>query len=85
LVTKDYPYLSNKLHKDYDRNTLIQEKENIETTGRNNMLFANILIVTGSLAFTILSYKYIKDQKAKKYDLLQKRIAEGNNVLWTKK
>ncbi|PQA97004.1 hypothetical protein B0A69_02855 [Chryseobacterium shigense] len=86
LVTKDYPYLSNKLHKDYDRNTLIQEKEKIETTGRNNMLFANILIVTGSLAFTILSYKYIKDQKIKKqYDLLQKRIAEGNNVLLDKK
>lgn len=80
LITKDYPYLSNKLHKDYDRSTLIQEKEIVEKTARNNMWFANILILTGSVAFTILTYKYIKDQKIKKrYELLQKRIAESNN------
>ena len=86
LITKDYPYLSSKLHRDYDKSTLIQEKENIETAGRNNMLLAKILILTGSFAFTILTYRYVKDQKIKKqYDLLQKRIAEGTNMLVDKK
>lgn len=86
LITKDYPYLSNKLHKDYDRSSLIQEKESIEKTARNNMWFANILILTGSVAFTILTYKYVKDQKIKKqYDLLQKRMAESNNWQENKK
>lgn len=86
LITKDYPYLSSKLYKDYDRSTLLKEKENIETTARNNMLVANILIFTGSIAFTILTYKYVKDQKIKKqYDLLQKRIAEGNIMQVDKK
>ncbi|MFY1047503.1 helix-turn-helix domain-containing protein [Chryseobacterium sp. GP-SGM7] len=86
LITKDYPYLSNKLHKDYDRSSMIQEKENIEKTARHNMLFANILILTGSVAFTILTYKYVKDQKIKKkYDLLQQKIADTNNSQVDKK
>ncbi|MDR6156622.1 MULTISPECIES: helix-turn-helix domain-containing protein [Chryseobacterium] len=86
LITKDYPYLSSKLHKNYDRSTLMKEKENIEKTARNNMWFANILILTGSVAFTVLTFKYVKDQKIKKqYDLLQKRIAEGNNIVVDKK
>lgn len=86
LITKDYPYLSSKLHKNYDRSALIQEKENIEKTSRNNMWFANILILTGSVAFIILTYKYVKNQKIKKqYDLLQKRIVQGNNIVVDKK
>ncbi|WP_333853004.1 AraC family transcriptional regulator [Epilithonimonas sp.] len=80
LISKDYPYLSKTLHRDYDRNSLIKQKEDIENAGRQKMWFASILIITGSVAFTVLTFRYIKDQKIKKqYDLLQKRIAEGNN------
>lgn len=78
IISKDYPYLSSKLHKDYDRQTLIEQKDDIEKSGKKKMIYAKILIFSGGILLTFFVVRYRKDQKIKKqYDLLQKRIADG--------
>ncbi|MDH6252467.1 AraC-like DNA-binding protein [Chryseobacterium sp. H1D6B] len=82
LISKDYPYLSSKLHKDYDRKTLIEQKDDLEKTSTRKIRFAKILILSGTIVIGFLVVRYIKDRKIKKqYDLLQKRIADGTYVV----
>lgn len=79
LISKDYSYLSSKIHRDYDRKTLIDQKDAIEQAGKRKILFAKILIILGTIVLGLFVVRYIKDQKIKKkYDLLQKRISEGS-------
>lgn len=78
LITRDYPYLSHKLHKDYDRSKLIEQKENIEKKSRRKIILAQVLILSGTIVLIFFVIRIRKDQKIKKqYNLLQKRIAEG--------
>jgi len=82
VISKDYAFLSSKLHKDYDRRTLIEEKEAIQKAGRNKMIFAAVLIFMGTVILIFFIVRYRKDQKIKKqYDLLQKRISDGTYML----
>ncbi|WP_415326308.1 AraC family transcriptional regulator [Chryseobacterium sp. MMS23-Vi53] len=78
IISKDYAYLSSRLHKDYDRQTLIEQKEDIEKAGNQKMRYAKIIIFSGTVVLTFFAVRYQRDQKIKKqYDLLQKRIQEG--------
>ncbi|MBW7674233.1 AraC family transcriptional regulator [Chryseobacterium chendengshani] len=78
LISKDYSYLSLKLHKDYDRKTLIEQKDDLEKASQQKIRFAQILIFLGTIVLGFFIRRYIKDRKIKKqYDLLQKRISEG--------
>ncbi|WP_223878197.1 AraC family transcriptional regulator [Chryseobacterium vrystaatense] len=78
LISKDFPYLSSKLHKDFDRRKLIDAKEEIEKSSGKKIVIAQILIISGSLLLVFFGVRHRKDQKIKKqYNLLQKRIADG--------
>ncbi|MDQ0595018.1 AraC-like DNA-binding protein [Chryseobacterium ginsenosidimutans] len=78
LITKDYPYLSSKLHQDYDRKTLIEQKDDMEKANKRKMRFAKLLILSGAIVLVFFVIRYVQDSKIKKqYDLLQKRISEG--------
>ncbi|MDR6487195.1 AraC-like DNA-binding protein [Chryseobacterium vietnamense] len=78
LISKDFPYLSSKLHRDFDRKALIDAKEEIEKSSNKKIVLAQILIVSGSVVLGFMVVRHRKDQKIKKqYNLLQKRIAEG--------
>ncbi|WP_336688092.1 AraC family transcriptional regulator [Chryseobacterium bernardetii] len=78
LISKDFPYLSLKLHKDFDRRTLMDAKEEIERSSTKKIVLAQILIASGSVVLGFFVVRYRRDQKIKKqYQLLQKRIAEG--------
>lgn len=80
LISKDFPYLSLKLHNDFDRQSLIDAKEEIEQLSGKKMRIAQILIGLGCIALAFFIVRYRKDQKIKnQYDLLQKRIANGTN------
>lgn len=82
LLTKDYSYLSLQLHKEYDSKSLLEAKNDIENLGKRKMLFAQIIIVSGTLLLTFFVARSLKDQKVKKqYEVLQKRIAEGNYTM----
>lgn len=81
-ITKDYPYLSSKLHKDYDRRTLIEQRDDMEKSSQRKIRFAKILIFSGTIVIGFLIVRYSKDRKIKKqYDMLQKRISDGTYIL----
>ncbi|MBD3905401.1 AraC family transcriptional regulator [Chryseobacterium sp. Ch-15] len=78
LLTKDFSYLSSTLHKDYDRKTLIEEKDQIMRSGNTKIMIAKILIISGSVIIFFFTLRFFRDRKIKrKYILLQERIAEG--------
>jgi len=78
IISKDYSYLSSKIHKDYDRRTLIEQKEEMEKASKRKIRLAQILIFSGTIVLSFFIIRHSKDQKIKKqYDLLQKRISEG--------
>lgn len=79
LISKDYPYLSAKLHRDYDRKTLIDQKNTMERSNTRKMRFAKLLIFSGTLVLGFFIVRYAKDQKIKKqYEILQRKIHEGS-------
>lgn len=78
LIAKDYPYLSSKLHKDYDRSSLLEQKDDIEKAGKRKIWKAQVLIFCGIVVLGFFVVRYHKDRKIKRqYDILQKRMAEG--------
>lgn len=77
LISNEYPYLSSKLHREYDRSALIEEKDLIEKTSKRKIQVARILIICGSIVLGFFVVRYFKDRKVKRqYDLLQKKITE---------
>lgn len=81
-ISKDYPYLSSKLHKDYDRRTLIEQQDEMEKSSQRKIRFAKALIISATIVIGFLIVRYSKDRKIKKqYDLLQKRISDGTYIL----
>lgn len=81
-ISKDYPYLSSKLYKDYDRKTLIEQQEGIEKSSQRKIRFAKILIFSGTIVIGLLIFRYSKDRKIKKqYNMLQKRISDGTYIV----
>ncbi len=79
LIILDYPYLSQKLHKDYDRSALIDQKNYIEKISKRKIKYAKILIFIGVIILILFVIRYVKDKKIKKqYLLLQKKIEEGS-------
>ncbi|SEM91654.1 Helix-turn-helix domain-containing protein [Chryseobacterium taichungense] len=79
MISKDYPYLSGKLHREYDRRSLIEQKEDIEKAGKKNIRIAQFLIFTSTLTIIFFVIRFQKDRKIKKqYDLLQKKLKEGS-------
>ncbi|WP_159476352.1 tetratricopeptide repeat protein [Chryseobacterium sp. 18068] len=78
LISKDYSYLSSKLHKDYDRKALMEQKNDLETSSTRKIRFAQILIFSCMIVLCFFIIRYVKDRKIKKqYDLLQGRLSEG--------
>ncbi len=79
MISKDYPYLSGKLHKEYDRRSLIEQKEDIEKSSKKKMGIAQFLIFSSTLTIIFFVIRFQKDRNIKKqYDLLQKKIKDGS-------
>ena len=78
MISKDYSYLSSKLHHDYDRQSLIEQRDDLEKTSNRKILLAKIFIFSGTIVLGFFVVRYSKDRKIKRqYALLQKRISEG--------
>lgn len=77
LLTKNYAYLSSKLHRDFDRRTLVEEKERLEQVSKKKTVYAQFLAGLVLLILIIFTVRYRKDRTIKKqYLLLQKKLAE---------
>lgn len=77
VIAKDYVYLSSKLHKDYDRQILIDNSESLELAGKNRFRVALFVILITVLLLVFFILRYRKDLKIKKqYYLLQKKLSD---------
>ncbi|WP_228458076.1 helix-turn-helix domain-containing protein [Chryseobacterium schmidteae] len=70
ILNRDFKYLSEKIHKDYDKQILEESKTKLET--RNNWGFGTILILFSILAIVaLLAWKYYKNGKQIKLKYLE--------------
>lgn len=81
LLTTNYAYLSSKLHRDYDRRTLVEEKERLENISKKKTIYSQFLAGLVILILIIFIIRYRKERKIKKqYLLLQKKLAEQSDA-----
>jgi AraC-like DNA-binding protein len=82
LITHDFPYLSSKIHKEYDTQTLLDETSELQ---QKNLLFSWInygLAIIALVAFVVLLVKYRKGRIFReKYKLLELKILNGNEFM----
>lgn len=80
IINKDFIFLSTKVHKEYDKNILYEEKKELEKRiiERNIILFFFFSLSIGLLFLLILKYKKTNDIKLQ-YKILQQRILEKQN------
>lgn len=77
IIAKDYVYLSSKLHKDYDRQSLIDNSEALELAGKNRFRMALVVILIAVLLLVFFILRYRKGLKIEnQYHLLQKKLSE---------
>ncbi|KUJ52816.1 hypothetical protein [Chryseobacterium sp. JAH] len=80
LITKDFSYLSSKIHKDYDRTFLLEERQDLERRSIIKSWFSHsllcFLVILGFLY--ILRYRREKVIK-KQYELLKKKLGDTNS------
>lgn len=77
ILSKDFKYLSAKIHKDYDRQILEESKRKLETT--NKWGLGTIIILISILIIVILlAWKYHKNAKQikTKYQEIEKKLQE---------
>lgn len=81
LITTNYAYLSSKLHRDYDRRTLVEEKERLENISKKKTIYSQFLAGLVILILIIFIIRYRKERKIKKqYLFLQKKLAEQSDA-----
>lgn len=80
LIDKDYPYLSSKLHRDYDRSSLIDAKEKLEKSSNRKIRIGQVLLASGSIILCFFIYRYCQERSIRKqYERLQQKL-EGQSV-----
>ncbi|MCU7618464.1 AraC family transcriptional regulator [Chryseobacterium sp. PBS4-4] len=81
LITKDFSYLSERIHKDYDRSSLMEEKTELERSGYYKTRFGVFLMIVLIIVIVLFSMRYRKDQIIKKkYLNLQKRLLDEKEM-----
>lgn len=65
MISKDYPYLSGKLHREYDSRSLIEQREDIEKASKKKIRIAQFLILTSTLTIIFFVIRFHKDRKIK--------------------
>lgn len=81
IISRDFAYLSLKIHREYDTNTLIEEKGRLETANTwGGLLIAALFIFGGIIVFT-LHKKYKKEKETlSKYLLLEDKMKNNSYV-----
>ena len=81
IISRDFAYLSLKIHREYDTNTLLEEKGRLETANIwGAYLISGLLITAGILVYVL--FKRHKKQKTTldKYLILQQKLRTDSYV-----
>lgn len=82
IISKDFNYLSSKIHKEYDTQQLLDAKNNLEKQKHWGVLFT-LLIIILALVLAFLLYSYYKKEKniQKKYEELEQRLMQSVSIV----
>lgn len=81
IISRDFAYLSLKIHREYDTNTLIEEKGRLETANTWGGFLIAALFISGGIIVFILNKKYKKEKDTlSKYLLLEDKMKNNNYV-----
>lgn len=81
LIDKDYPYLSAKLHRDYDRRTLLDAKQDLEKSSNRKIRVGQALLASGSILLCFFIYRYYQERSIRKqYERLQQKLEDESVV-----
>ncbi|WP_223609527.1 AraC family transcriptional regulator [Chryseobacterium sp. OSA05B] len=77
VLSKDFTYLSAKIHKEYDTKLLIDKKEMLEQKSEGRLISMIIFIVLTLLFLGLFIIRFLKERKIqRKYAELQHRLSE---------
>lgn len=75
IISKDFIYISSKIHKEYDTKTLVEEKNKLE---KKNSFGTVVIIILILLAIGLIALLFIRYKKEKsiqeKYQLLEEKL-----------
>lgn len=75
LITRDFSYLSGKIHKEYDTKMLLDEKERLEASGRYKVFYGVLSSLVALVLLLLLVFHYRKEKRiAEQYALLQQKL-----------
>ncbi|NML70776.1 AraC family transcriptional regulator [Chryseobacterium sp. RP-3-3] len=81
LISKDFTYLSSKIHKEYDRQSLLDEKEYLEQTNFNRMVLTIIFCILAFIFLLLFILHYRKERNIRiKYKALQDKFDSADWV-----
>lgn len=81
IISKDFIYLSSKIHKEYDTKTLLDEKNKLEKANSwGGFIIVGLVILAGALVILlIIRYRREKDIQ-QKYILLEEKFSSHHNA-----
>ncbi len=79
IISRDFSYLSPKVHREYDTNALLEEKGKLEKANIWSFIFISILVTIAGFLVYILYKKFKKEKDIlQKYVLLQQKLQNHN-------
>ncbi|WP_374439867.1 helix-turn-helix domain-containing protein [Epilithonimonas sp.] len=79
IISRDFSYLSPKVHREYDTNALLEEKGKLEKANIWSFVFISILVTIAGFLVYILYKKFKKEKDIlQKYVLLQQKLQNHN-------
>lgn len=81
IISRDFAYLSPKVHREYDTNSLLEEKGRLEKVNIWGGVFLSALAITATVLFAILKRRH-RNQKdiLAKYRILEEKLRTHNYV-----
>lgn len=81
LISKDFTYLSSKIHKEYDRQSLLDEKKYLERSNVNRALLIIALFLLAFIFLSLFIFDYQKKRKIKrKYQELLEKMSTADEL-----
>lgn len=82
IMSKDFIYLSPKIHKDYDTNTLLEEKNKLQKINYLGTIIIIVLIIWAVGLVTLLTRRHKKAKEIQqKYILVEEKFAAHQNIV----
>lgn len=79
IISRDFAYLSPKVHREYDTNALLEEKGKLEKANIWSVIFISILVIIAGFLVTVLYRKFRREKNIlNQYNILQQKLLNQN-------